>query len=70
MRYGKTQNDILVNHLEGTAKAVFHSLPQNLQKETLGDVVKALMAAFRFPRERLKNIRELDQLSKSTGNQW
>ncbi|EYC19204.1 hypothetical protein Y032_0025g1233 [Ancylostoma ceylanicum] len=61
------RRDILVNHLEGTAKAVFNSLPHHIQNGTFYAVVDALKTARRNPCERLKNIREWDQLSKRNG---
>ncbi|CAJ0595176.1 unnamed protein product [Cylicocyclus nassatus] len=63
----RDRRDILVNHLEGTAKAVFKSLPQSVREGSFKGVVEALKQARRNPCDRLKNIREWEQLSKRNG---
>ncbi|CAJ0591630.1 unnamed protein product [Cylicocyclus nassatus] len=63
----RDRRDILVNHLEGTAKAVFKSLPQSVREGSFKGVVEALKQARRNPCDRLKNIREWEQLSKRSG---
>ncbi|CAJ0590355.1 unnamed protein product [Cylicocyclus nassatus] len=58
------RRDILINHLEGTAKAVYRSLPRSVREGSFKDLVGALELARKNPCDRLKNIREWDTLSK------
>ncbi|CAJ0601154.1 unnamed protein product [Cylicocyclus nassatus] len=58
------RRDILINHLEGTAKAVYRTLPRSVREGSFKDLVGALELARKNPCDRLKNIREWDTLSK------
>ncbi|VDO75325.1 unnamed protein product [Haemonchus placei] len=58
------KRDILVNHLEGVALSIYKGLPPLIREGTYDDIVSALKMARRNPCERLKNIRDWEQLSK------
>ncbi|KAK6010911.1 hypothetical protein OSTOST_24018, partial [Ostertagia ostertagi] len=58
------KRDILVNHLEGIALSIYKGLPHAVREGTYDEIVSALKMARRNPCERLKNVREWEQLSK------